>query len=119
MNLLALLSLIGNPKTAVDATDYVTVSSLPHPLSMFMIGILLVLVVFLIILHFKLKGTVEELKQKMDKHESEKTEMVKMIDSKISDISKKVDSRVDKAILAIKKAGELQDKHHKSDHKNS
>jgi hypothetical protein len=87
-------------------SDEVTVSSLPHPISMFLLGIMAVTVIFVLIEN---KRTRSDLKVSTDRlNEVEKLlELVnKRTDDKISDISKKIDSRVDKAILAIKKLGE-------------
>jgi hypothetical protein len=87
-------------------SDEVTVSSLPHPISMFLLGIMAVTVVFVLVEYKRIK---EELKVNTDRLNEMKNNielMDKKTDDKISDISKKIDSRVDKAILAIKKIGE-------------
>jgi len=87
-------------------TDEVTVSSLPHPISMFLLGIMTVTMIFVLI---EYKRNKIELKINTDRI-NEMEDIIELInkrtDDKILDISKKIDSRVDKAILAIKKVGE-------------
>lgn len=122
---------------ATDATDYVSVSSLPHPISMFAIGVLLVLVIFLFLEYNRMRKIISELKKDNDnsildlkgeliksfielkgdiqRNKIEELENIKSFDIKINEISKKVDSRVDKAILAIKKANIESPRHHHQD----
>jgi hypothetical protein len=87
-------------------SDEVTVSSLPHPISMFLLGIMTVTMIFVLIEYKRNKTELKVNTERMDEIE----DLIKLIsektDDKISDISKKIDSRVDKAILAIKKVGE-------------
>ena len=87
----------------VRMTDEVTVSSLPHPISMFFLGIFAVTIIFMLteVLRFKkdnekFKSLAEEINKKIDVSKSE-------IESKLSDVSKKIDSRVDKALISFKK----------------
>jgi hypothetical protein len=87
----------------VKMTDEVTVSSLPHPISMFFLGIFAVTIIFMLteVLRFKkdnekFKSLAEEINKKIDVSKSE-------IESKLSDVSKKIDSRVDKALISFKK----------------
>ena len=87
-------------------SDEVTVSSLPHPISMFMLGIMAVTVVFLFIEYKRAKDEVKINTERIDELEKLIGLINQKTDDKISDISKKIDSRVDKAILAIKKSGE-------------
>ena len=84
-------------------TDEVTVSSLPHPISMFFLGIFAVTIIFMLteVIRFKkenekFKSLAEEINKKLDVSKSE-------IESKLSDVSKKIDSRVDKALISFKK----------------
>jgi hypothetical protein len=87
----------------VKMTDEVTVSSLPHPISMFFLGIFAVTIIFMLteVIRFKkenekFKSLAEEINKKLDVSKSE-------IESKLSDVSKKIDSRVDKALISFKK----------------
>lgn len=85
----------------VDEEIYV--SSLPHPISMFLLGFT---VFSLLALYSEYKKTKQELKECKDeiKSYSEKfIELEKRIEIKTSEVSKKVDSRVDKAIQSLKK----------------
>ena len=81
----------------------VVTTVLPHPISMFMLGAMFIGIVILYREYKNLTNRLKELKsdfekviEKMDRHSSS-------IDEKIQTISKKVDSRVDKALLSIKK----------------
>ena len=81
----------------------VVTTVLPHPISMFMLGAMFISIVILYREYKTLTNRLKELKldfekvmDKMDRHSSS-------IDEKIQTISKKVDSRVDKALLSIKK----------------
>lgn len=87
-------------------TDEVTVSSLPHPISMFMLGITMVLVIFLFIEYRRTKEDSKECKQAIKKLEDDIRKIVAKTDEKLAEVSKKVDSRVDKAVLSLKKAVE-------------
>jgi hypothetical protein len=87
----------------VKMSDEVTVSSLPHPISMFFLGIFAVTIIFMLteVLRFKkdnekFKSLAEEINKKIEVSKSE-------IESKLSDVSKKIDSRVDKALISFKK----------------
>lgn len=81
----------------------VTTTILPHPISMFILGGVVLGIIILwreyssIIRQIKeLKHDFEKVMDKMDKHQQN-------LDERIAGISKKVDSRVDKALLSIKK----------------
>jgi hypothetical protein len=87
----------------VKMSDEVTVSSLPHPISMFFLGIFAVTIIFMLIevIRFKkdnekFKVLSEEINKKIDVSKSE-------LELKLSDVSKKIDSRVDKALISFKK----------------
>jgi uncharacterized protein YoxC len=89
-------------------TDEVTVSSLPHPISMFLLGIMSITVVFLFSEYRRTKSEVKECRQSIEELECLMEGINKRTDEKLLEVSKKVDSRVDKAILAIKKAQETK-----------
>lgn len=86
----------------VQMSDEVTVSSLPHPISMFFLGIFAITMVVLFVEVTTVKKEkkkeleiIEDLKNQL---EVSKTE----IQERISEISKKIDSRVDKAVAALR-----------------
>ncbi len=88
-------------------SDEVTVSSLPHPISMFFLGIFGVTIVFMMteVLRFKkdnekFKSLSEEINKKIEVSTSE-------LEQKLSDVSKKIDSRVDKALISFKKQNKI------------
>jgi len=87
-------------------TDEVTVSSLPHPISMFLLGIMGVTVIFLFVEYKRGREEAKKCHERIDELEKIIEIANKRVDDKIVDISKKIDSRVDKAILSIKKIGE-------------
>jgi len=91
----------------VKMSDEVTVSSLPHPISMFFLGIFGVTIVFMLteVLRFKkdnekFKSLAEEINKKLEVSTSE-------LEQKLSDVSKKIDSRVDKALISFKKQNKI------------
>jgi hypothetical protein len=87
-------------------TDEVTVSSLPHPISMFLLGIMTITMIFVLIEYKRGKAEIKINTERINEIEDIIDLVNKRTDDKISEISKKIDSRVDKAILAIKKVGE-------------
>jgi hypothetical protein len=91
----------------VKMSDEVTVSSLPHPISMFFLGIFGVTIVFMLteVIRFKkdnekFKSLAEEINKKLEVSTSE-------LEQKLSDVSKKIDSRVDKALISFKKQNKI------------
>ena len=84
--------------------DSVAVSTLPHPISMFLLGFTLFAMIFLFIEFRKITNELKEFKSKFKDLESKLNSCSTEFDTKLGDVSKKVDSRVDKAIIAIKKA---------------
>ena len=92
---------------AVKMSDEVTVSSLPHPISMFFLGIFAVTIIFMLteVIRFKkdnekFKSLAEEINKKLEVSTSE-------LEQKLSDVSKKIDSRVDKALISFKKQNKI------------
>ena len=92
---------------SVKMTDEVTVSSLPHPISMFFLGIFAVTIIFMLteVLRFKkenekFKSLSEEINKKLEVSTSE-------LEQKLSEVSKKIDSRVDKALISFKKQNKI------------
>jgi tetrahydromethanopterin S-methyltransferase subunit G len=84
-------------------SDEVTISSLPHPISMFMLGFTLFAMLLLYIEYKRTKSEFSEVRKRIDELNTKLEDSEIRLDSKLNDISKKVDSRVDKAILSIKK----------------
>lgn len=83
--------------------DSVVVSTLPHPISMFFIGVTFVISIYL---YFELMKYRQEVRA-ISKENSEIRDNIRTakneIDKIVSELSKKVDSRVDKAVESIKK----------------
>jgi len=84
-------------------TDTVTVTILPHPITMFILGGMLL---GLILLFFQYRKSIEEIrtyKQELQKI-SDGVELAKAdLTKSVNEISRKVDSRIDKALGSIKK----------------
>ena len=90
--------------TLLDITqDSITVSTLPHPISMFFLGVSFIISLYLF---FELSRIRTE-NRAITKENIEIREKIRQykidVDKTVSDLSKKVDSRVDKAIEAMKK----------------
>jgi hypothetical protein len=92
---------------AVKMSDEVTVSSLPHPISMFFLGIFAVTIIFMVIETNRVRKDWEKIKHSLDTFESRFDNHKNETENKISDISKKIDSRVDKALVALTKKKEV------------
>ena len=83
--------------------DSITVSTLPHPISMFFLGVSFIISLYLF---FELSRVRTE-NRAITKENVEIREKIRQykidVDKTIGDLSKKVDSRVDKAIEIMKK----------------
>ena len=89
--------------TFLQIQDAITVSTLPHPISMFFIGVTFIVSIYLYLDVVKLRGevraTIKENNEIKEKLHNTKIE----VDRVVSELSKKVDSRVDKALDSLKK----------------
>jgi hypothetical protein len=89
--------------TFLQITDAITISTLPHPISMFFLGVSFIISLYL---YFELTKIRNDIRA-MVKENSEIKEKIRNtkveIDRIVSELSKKVDSRVDKAIESMKK----------------
>ena len=89
--------------TFLQAQDAITVSTLPHPISMFFLGVSFIISLYLYFELTRLRGDVRAV-NKENTELKEKIRNTKIeVDRVVSEVSKKVDSRVDKAIESIKK----------------
>jgi hypothetical protein len=81
----------------------VTVTVLPHPITMFMLGGMLLGLILLFLTYMKTSNEVKDYKRELlklsDNIENSKTDISKAV----GEISRKVDSRIDKALGSIKK----------------
>ena len=85
------------------ANDSITVSTLPHPVSMFFLGVSFIICLYLYFELTRLRGEVRAI-TKENKEINDKIRNTKIeVDKSVGELSKKVDSRVDKAIESIKK----------------
>jgi len=89
--------------TFLAVQDAISVSTLPHPISMFFIGVTFIISLYLYMEFLKLlneiRATMKELLEVKERIHTTKVE----VDKAVSELSKKVDSRVDKALDSLKK----------------
>ena len=86
----------------VKMTDEVTVSSLPHPISMFFLGLFAVAMIVLMIEMSNLKKERTKLVEAFEEVQTSFEGLKEELGSKITEVSKKIDSRVDKAVANLK-----------------
>ena len=83
--------------------DSITVSTLPHPISMFFLGVSFIISLYLFFELLKMRTE----NRAITKENSEIREKIRQykidVDRTVNELSKKVDSRVDKAIETMKK----------------
>lgn len=84
-------------------SDEVIVSSLPHPISMFLLGVFAITIIFMWMEVQKTSKRKEKVIADLESMKSQVFEFKTEMNGKFTELSKKIDSRVDKAILAIKK----------------
>tara|TARA_B110000503_G_C6859253_1_gene294104 strand:- start:192 stop:452 length:261 start_codon:yes stop_codon:yes gene_type:complete len=81
----------------------VTVTILPHPITMFILGAMLLGLILLFIEFRRLRGIVKNLSNQIEHHNniviSSNDKNLKLI----QEVSRKVDSRIDKALGSVKK----------------
>ena len=87
----------------VKMSDEVTVSSLPHPISMFFLGIFAITIIFMWIEVNRSTKRKDKICGDMETLKKEHSEFRAEMNTKFSELSKKIDSRVDKAIVNLKK----------------
>lgn len=91
----------------VRMSDEVTVSSLPHPISMFFLGIFAVAIIFMWIEMSRSIKRKDKICADMNTLQKEHNEFRSEMTTKFNELSKKIDSRVDKAIVGLKKQNKL------------
>lgn len=91
----------------VKMSDEVTVSSLPHPISMFFLGIFAVAILFMWLEVSRSTKRKDKICSDMDLLQKEHNEFKSEMTMKFNELSKKIDSRVDKAIVGLKKQGKV------------
>lgn len=86
----------------VKMTDEVTVSSLPHPISMFFLGIFAVAMIVMVIEMSNLKKERTKLIEAFEELQGSYEGLKDELSGRITEVSKKIDSRVDKAVANLK-----------------
>lgn len=89
-------------------TDEVIVSSLPHPISMFLLGIFAITIIFMWMEVQRSGKKKEKVIADMETLKTQVFEFKTEMSGKFTELSKKIDSRVDKAILTLKKEGKTE-----------
>jgi hypothetical protein len=81
----------------------VTVTVLPHPVTMFFIGAMLLGIVLLLIEFSKTRREVRETKKEFNTMNKHIIDVKSYTEKSIQEVSRKVDSRIDKALGNLKK----------------
>jgi hypothetical protein len=89
-------------QAVVRMSDEVTVSSLPHPISMFFLGTFAITIIVVVIEMNNLRKERKILLESMKELENCSLQLKVQFEQKLNDISKKIDSRVDKAVSSLK-----------------
>ena len=76
----------------------IVVSSLPHPVSMFLLAISFMVSVYLFLQQRSLTDSLERMNVYKEETRNKIVELERQLEKKIDDVSRKVDSRVDKAL---------------------
>ncbi len=80
----------------------VVVGSLPHPISMFLLGMFTILILVILYDHLRIrkefKCVISDFEKLMDDTKKSNT----VIEERMKELSKKIDSRVDKALLEVR-----------------
>ncbi len=89
--------------TFLQVGDTISVTTLPHPISMFFLGVSFIISLYLYFELTRIRGDIRAMvKENSEIKEKIRTTKIE-IDRVVSELSKKVDSRVDKAIESMKK----------------
>ena len=81
----------------------VTVTVLPHPVTMFMLGGMLLGLILLFVAYMKTTTEIKEYKRELYKLSDNIENSKSDVNKAVNEISRKVDSRIDKALGSIKK----------------
>lgn len=82
----------------MDEKNVIEVSSLPHPISMFLLGFFTLAIIVMWYEYKKAIKIVSENKLEMEKLKEKMENLAHSTDEKLMFVSKKIDSRVDKAL---------------------
>jgi flagellar biosynthesis/type III secretory pathway M-ring protein FliF/YscJ len=82
----------------MDDKNVIEINSLPHPISMFLLGFFTLAIIVMWYEYKKAIKIVSENKLEMEKLKEKMENLVQSTDEKLMFVSKKIDSRVDKAL---------------------
>jgi uncharacterized membrane-anchored protein YhcB (DUF1043 family) len=83
--------------------DEVVVTILPHPVTTFILGIVFLGMIILWFEYRSMKNEVKKFNNSVENLTNKLDETKGYVDNSLSEVSKKVDSRVDKALLNLKR----------------
>ena len=81
----------------------IVITALPHPITTFVLGIMIVFAIVTIIFLIKTISKLEKIQEDNKNTKGEFEKHIKQTEKLISDVSRKVDSRIDKALGNITK----------------
>lgn len=87
--------------------DEVVVTVLPHPITTFILGFVLLTVAILWVEYKAGRKEVQKYNSDLDKLSNQLSELKTYVDNSVHEVSKKVDSRVDKAMINLKKSNKI------------
>ena len=87
--------------------DEVVVTALPHPITTFILGFVLLAVGILWFEYKAGRREVQKYNSELEKLSNQLSELKTYVDNSVHEVSKKVDSRVDKAMMNLKKSNKI------------
>ena len=87
--------------------DEVVVTALPHPITTFILGFVLLAVSILWFEYRAGRREVQKYNSELEKLSNQLSELKTYVDNSVHEVSKKVDSRVDKAMMNLKKSNKI------------
>lgn len=83
--------------------DQITITALPHPVTTFILGFLLLAITLLWNEYRRTRSDLNTVTKQLLRLEDQIRTQNEKLDASIAEVSKKIDSRVDKAIINFKK----------------
>jgi uncharacterized protein YlxW (UPF0749 family) len=87
--------------------DEVVVTALPHPITTFILGFMILAVAILWFEYKAGRRETQKFNSELEKISNQLTELKSYVDTSTTQISKKVDSRVDKVIADLKRNNKI------------
>jgi hypothetical protein len=87
----------------MNERDVIEISSLPHPISMFLLGLFTLAMIILWVEYRRMVRIIDNSRTELKDMQQKIEQYSKNMDEKIGFVSRKIDSRIDKALLLNKK----------------